>query len=136
MISTKTLYNHIDAGIFSGISHKDLWEKSKQKKRPYNTVVRVTTKNRRSRSIEERPKEANDRTEYGHWEGDSVKSARRAKTGLLTLTERKTREQLLSKCRTPRTKPCKRPSINLRNGLAAGLRSNSNPSPLTTALNS
>lgn len=97
MICTKTLYNYIDAGIFSGISSKDLWEKSKQKKRPYKTVVRVTTKNRRARSIEDRPRQARDRTEYGHWEGDSVKSARQAKTGLLTLTERKTREQLIIK---------------------------------------
>jgi IS30 family transposase len=97
MICTKTLYNYIDAGIFSGINDKDLWERSKRKKRHYKSVVRVTTKNRRSRSIEERPKEANDRTEYGHWEGDSVKSARRSKAGLLTLTERKTREQLIIK---------------------------------------
>jgi transposase, IS30 family len=97
MICTKTLYNYIDAGIFSGISHKDLWEKSKRKKRPYKTVVRVTTKNRRARSIEDRPNEVNDRTEYGHWEGDSVKSARFAKTGLLTLTERKTRQELIIK---------------------------------------
>ncbi len=97
MISTKTLYNYIEAGIFSGISHKDLWEKSKKKKRPYKSIVRVTAKNRRCRSIEDRPKEANDRTEYGHWEGDSVKSARLAKTGLLTLTERKSRQQLIIK---------------------------------------
>ncbi len=96
-ICTKTLYNYIEAGIFSGISPKDLWEKSKQKKRPYKAVVRVTTRNRRSRSIEERPKEAGDRSEYGHWEGDSVKSPRRSKAGLLTLTERKTRQQLIIK---------------------------------------
>jgi len=97
MICTKTLYNYIDAGIFSGLSHKNLWEKSKQKKRSYKTVVRVTTRNRRSRSIEERPKAINDRTEYGHWEGDSVKSARRSKKGLLTLTERKTRQEIIIK---------------------------------------
>ena len=97
MICTKTLYNYIDAGIFYGINHKHLWEKSKKKKRLYKTVVRVTTRNRRARSIEDRPKEANDRLEYGHWEGDTVKSARSAKPGLLTLTERKTREELIVK---------------------------------------
>ena len=97
MICTKTLYNYIDAGIFSGINHKHLWEKSKKKKRLYKTVVRVTTRNRRARSIEDRPKEVNDRLEYGHWEGDTVKSARSAKPGLLTLTERKTREELIVK---------------------------------------
>lgn len=97
MICTKTLYNYIDAGIFCGVTHKDLWEKSKHKKRPYRTVVRVATRNRRSRCIDERPKEASDRTEYGHWEGDSVKSARRSKAGLLTLTERKTRQEIIIK---------------------------------------
>ena len=96
-ICTKTLYNYIESGIFSGISHKDLWEKSKRKKHPYKTIVRITTKNRRSRSIEERPKDVGNRLEYGHWEGDSVKSARKSKAGLLTLTERKTREQLIIK---------------------------------------
>ena len=30
MICTKTLYNYIDAGIFSGISNQNLWEKRKK----------------------------------------------------------------------------------------------------------
>ena len=97
MICTKTLYNYIDAGIFSGISYKHLWEKSKKKKRGYKAVVRVTSRNRLGRSIEDRPKEVSNRLEYGHWEGDTVKSARSAKPGLLTLTERKTREELIVK---------------------------------------
>lgn len=98
MICTKTLYNYIDAGIFHGISSKNLWEKSKRKKRPYKTVVRVTTKNRRARSIEERPQEINARLEQGHWEGDTIKGCQRgSKAGILTLTERKTRQQLIIK---------------------------------------
>ena len=97
MICTKTLYNYIESGIFSGISRKHLWEKSKKRKRSYKTVVRVTSRNRLGRSIEDRPKEVNNRLEYGHWEGDTVKSARNAKPGLLTLTERKTREELIVK---------------------------------------
>lgn len=97
MICTKTLYNYIDAGVFSGINKQHLWEKSRQKKRKYKTVVRVTTKNRRARSIEDRPKEANDRLEYGNWEGDTVKGCKGTKAGLLTLTERKTRQQIIIK---------------------------------------
>jgi len=97
MICTKTLYNYIDAGIFSRLSSKDLWQKRKKKNRPYKTVVRVTTKNRRSRSIEERPKEVNNRLEYGNWEGDTVKSCKGSKAGLLTLTERKTRQEVIIK---------------------------------------
>jgi IS30 family transposase len=98
MICTKTLYNYIDAGIFSGISHKDLWEKGRRKKRRYKSVVRVTIRNRRARSIEDRPKQINDRSEYGNWEGDTVKGCRRgSKAGLLTLTERKTRQEIILK---------------------------------------
>ena len=42
------------------------------------------------RSIHERPEPANDRSEFGHWEADSM-DFRNQKRPLLTLTERKTR---------------------------------------------
>jgi IS30 family transposase len=96
-ISTKTLYNYIEKGIFSGISNKDLWEKRKRKKRGYKPVVRISHTNRLGRSIEDRPKKVNTRKEYGHWEGDSVKGPRQTKAGLFTLTERKSREEILIK---------------------------------------
>ena len=97
MICTKTLYNYIDAGIFSGISNQNLWEKRKKKKRGYKSVSRVSTKNRLSRSIEERPDKINEREEYGHWEGDCVKGPLGKKPSLFTLTERKTREEIIIK---------------------------------------
>ena len=97
MICTKTLYNYIEAGIFSGISNKDLWEKRKKKRRGYKVLKRVNTKNRTCRSIEERPKEVNKRAAYGHWEGDSLKGPLGAKASLFTLTERKTREEIIIK---------------------------------------
>jgi IS30 family transposase len=96
-ICTKTLYNYIDAGLLSGISNKNLWQKRHKKKRGYKTVSRVNTKNKDCRSIEDRPKRINNRLEYGHWEGDTVKGPVRAKTSLFTLTERKTREQIIVK---------------------------------------
>lgn len=97
IICTKTLYNYIDVGIFSGISNKHLWEKRKKKKRKYKTVVRVNSNNRQCRSIEERPKEINDRVEYGHWEGDTIKGPRGSLASLFTLTERKTKEEIIIK---------------------------------------
>ena len=97
MITTKTLYNYIDAGYFSGVSNKDLWQKRNKKKRGYKTVSRVNTKNKDCRSIEDRPKKINNRVEYGHWEGDTVKGPLGAKAGLFTLTERKTREEIIIK---------------------------------------
>jgi IS30 family transposase len=99
MITTKTLYNYIDAGVFAGISNKDLWQKRNKKKRKYKTVSRVNTKNRDCRSIEDRPKKIEKRVEYGHWEGDTVKGAMGTKAGLFTLTERKTREEIIIKLR-------------------------------------
>jgi IS30 family transposase len=97
IITTKTLYNYIDAGFFSGISNKNLWQKRNKKKRGYKTVSRVNTKNKDCRSIEDRPKKIETRLEYGHWEGDTVKGPLGAKTGLFTLTERKTREEIIIK---------------------------------------
>lgn len=97
MICTKTLYNYIEAGVFSGISNKNLWHKRHQKKRKYTTVVRVSRTNRLGKSIEDRPKEIESRQTYGHWEGDSVKGPQGAKPGLLTLTERKAREEIILK---------------------------------------
>jgi IS30 family transposase len=97
IITTKTLYNYIEAGIFAGISNENLWQKKNKKKRGYKTVSRVNTKNKDCRSIEDRPKKINNRVEYGHWEGDTVKGPLGAKAGLFTLTERKTREEIIIK---------------------------------------
>jgi IS30 family transposase len=97
IMTTKTLYNYIDSGFFAGISNKNLWQKRDKKKRGYKTVSRINTKNKDCRSIEERPKKINNRVEYGHWEGDTVKGAMGTKVSLFTLTERKTREEIIIK---------------------------------------
>ena len=97
IITTKTLYNYIDAGYFVGISNKNLWEKRHKKKRGYKPVSRVNTKNKDCRSIEDRPKKVDNRLEYGHWEGDTVKGPLTALTRLFTLTERKSREEIIIK---------------------------------------
>lgn len=97
MICTKTLYNYIDAGIFSGISNENLWEKRKRMKREYKTIRRISLTNRFARRITERPKQAVQRLEYGHWEGDCVKGPQGSKASLLVLTERKTLEQIIIK---------------------------------------
>ena len=97
MICTKTLYNYIDAGIFSGISNEDLWEKRKRQKRGYRAVRRVSLTNKMARRISERTEAANKRLEYGHWEGDCVKGTQGTTASLLTLTERKTLEEIIIK---------------------------------------
>lgn len=105
MICTKTLYNYVDRGIFSGISNASLWEKRKRKKKKHRKIQRVSLKNKGSRSIEERPQEINQRLEYGHWEGDCIKGPRKKKAGLFTLTERMTREQIILKIRALAQEP-------------------------------
>ena len=49
------------------------------------------------KSIEHRPKEANERSEYGHWEGDLIVGKQGTKTVLFTLTERMTRQEIIIK---------------------------------------
>lgn len=97
LICTKTLYSYIDRGILTGISNANLWEKRKQKKKKHKQIQRICLHNKGSRSIEERPEEINQRLEYGHWEGDCIKSRHKKKAGLFTLTERKTREEIIFK---------------------------------------
>jgi IS30 family transposase len=98
LISTKTLYNYIDRGVFEGVSNYSLWEKRKRHKHKYRQISRISLKNKGSRSIEERPERINNRLEYGHWEGDSIIGKRLGrKDALFTLTERMTREQIVLK---------------------------------------
>lgn len=93
-ISVKTLYNNIDQGHL-GITRKDLLRKEgwKQDK----TKPRKSLKNLKGESIDSRPNEANKRSEYGHWEMDLILSCKGKQAALLTLTERKTREQIIIK---------------------------------------
>jgi IS30 family transposase len=91
-ISVKTLYNSIDSGEI-GVSRKDLLRKDgwKQEK----TKPLKATNNLKGESIDSRPEAANDRSEYGHWEMDLVVSCKNGKGALLTLTERKYREEII-----------------------------------------
>lgn len=122
MICTKTLYNYIDAGIFSGISNKNLWEKRKRKKHEYKTVRRVSLTNKMARRITERPKKANSRLEYGHWEGDCVKGAQGTTTSLLTLTERKTLEEIIIKLENATQEEVKKAFDDLERKYGAGFK--------------
>jgi IS30 family transposase len=93
-ICTKTVYNYIDKEIFLGISNKDLWVKRDGKKRDYKKIRKVALNNKKGKSISERPKEADERTETGHWEIDLVVGKQGTKPVILTLVERKTRKSL------------------------------------------
>ena len=91
------MYNYIGKGVFKGVINADLWEKCKRRRRKYRHIRAVSLKNTRAKSIEDRPEKVNKRLEYGHWEGDCVRGSRKSKNTLLTLTERKVREQVIVK---------------------------------------
>ena len=93
-ICAKTLYNYIDAGIFAGISNKDLWVKKEGLKRKQKKVRTVALNNRYGKSITERPVAADERSEQGHWEIDLVVGKQGTKAAILTLVDRKTRKSL------------------------------------------
>ncbi len=94
-LCTKTVYNYIYGGNLAGVGEEELIYGARHKKR-YRKIGKVC-KSRLSKSIEERPAAANERTEYGHWELDVVKGIKWTKSCLLTFSERLTRQELIFK---------------------------------------
>lgn len=94
-ISAKTIRNGIRKGYFMNLSQKDMiYNKTyKEKNKKKYSSDRVPAE----KSIDYRPEEANIRKEYGHWEGDLVIGIKTKGAVLLTLTERKTREEIIMK---------------------------------------
>ncbi len=93
MVCTKTLYNYVDAGLLE-IKNIELPLKVKRsskgsRKRSY--------KKKLGRSIDERPENINDRSEFGHWEIDTVIGKKTKEPVLLTITERMTRKEIIRK---------------------------------------
>src|SRR5690606_10225970 len=92
-VCTKTLYHYIDLGLLP-VKNIDLPLK-----------VSRNTKSKRIRqhkkilgtSIEQRPAHIDEREEFGHWEIDTVLGSRTKGAALLTLTERKTRNEHILK---------------------------------------
>lgn len=72
----------------------------KQKKRKKQKGRRVHSSHIPDRvSISQRPQEVNNRTQFGHWEGDSIEGRRRDKAGLHTELERISRKIKAEKVR-------------------------------------
>lgn len=98
-ICETTLYSYIDKGIFCNVTNKNLPIKSK-KKQEYKGVAikRPSYRKPPCKSIENRPKEIDERLMYGHWEMDTVYSGKgKSKACLLVLTERKTLDEYVIK---------------------------------------
>lgn len=100
-ISGRTIRNAIKSGDVFEIEQKDMIYNKKKKNK--NEEKRVSKLIPAEKSIEYRPKEADERSEYGHWEGDLIVGKKRTKTVLLTLTERKTRQEIIMKLSDKKT---------------------------------
>ncbi len=93
-ISKPTLYSYIHKGIFLRLTMKDLPQGGKIKTK-YQRLHRAK-RAPKGDSIEQRPKNVDTREEFGHWEMDTVVSAKSPTTKrLLVLSERKTRYELI-----------------------------------------
>lgn len=92
-ISVNTLYSYIEKGIFFRLTNKDLPVKA-NRKRGYRKV-KEAARPPKGDSIEKRPEEIAKRETFGHWEMDTVVSARPSKKVLLVLSERLTRDEIV-----------------------------------------
>lgn len=91
-ISAKTIYNYIDRNQIN-ISPFDLRFKLRRKK-PKKQYIKQNKK-KLGKSIEIRPEYINDRSEFGHWEGDTVVD--KNCNSILVLQERTSRKGILLK---------------------------------------
>lgn len=94
-ICARTIRNTIEkGGIIDVEPGKIIYQKEYKEKNKEKTVCNKVPA---EKSIEFRPEAANNRSEYGHWEGDLVIGKREKGSVLLTFTERKKREEIIIK---------------------------------------
>ena len=93
----KTVYNWVNGGLIHGISRTDLPNKG-VKYREKGSTRRYSRAECAAHSIDSRPKEADDRGNFGHWELDTVKGGKDTSTDcLFTMTERRSRNEIARK---------------------------------------
>ncbi len=92
----RSVYNAINAGLL-GVSRQQLPYKPPCK-RPKKREARMSYNNVKGRSISERPVAAEQRSEYGHWEMDTVVGGKGTSPAcLLVITERMSRHEVIRK---------------------------------------
>ena len=96
-ISVPTIYNAIRYGIIK-VKISDMRRMSKFEKHTKDVKKKEVPENKREYSIERRNENINNRTEFGHFELDTViGSSKGINSCLLTMTERKTRFEIALK---------------------------------------
>lgn len=101
-ICTATFYNYVEQNKIDGFSKEELPMKTKRKRKNEHKEGKTDSK---ETSIEERPFKPEDRSEFGHWEGDTIVGSRIILNSgaVLTLVE-KTRFQLTIKMKDRKAK--------------------------------
>lgn len=97
-ICTSTFYNYVEQNKIEDFNKLELPIKCKRKSK--NKERKGKTKPK-GISIEQRPFPPDDRSEFGHWEGDTIVGSNNIKNSgaVFTLVERKTRFQITIKCK-------------------------------------
>ena len=98
----RTIRNNIASGDIYDIAPKDMIYNKIYKEK--NKGKKVCEKVPPEKGIDYRPEKVNTREEYGHWEGDLVIGKRKKGAVLFTLTERKTREEIIIKLESKEAK--------------------------------
>ena len=93
-VCVSTLYSYIGKRVFLNLSNQNLWEKGKQKqkKKPVRRSPHPLLP-----SIVDRPEAASKRSEPGHKEIDLIVGKSKSKAAVLTMTDRKKRDELAFK---------------------------------------
>lgn len=94
-VCPSTLYSYIDKRVFLHLTNRDLWEKGRKKKQGYQPVRRIA--HPALPSIAVRPETVKQRREPGHWEMDLVVSCEKGSGAVMTLTERRSRQEMIFK---------------------------------------
>ena len=112
-ICTTTFYNYVRENKIEGFSKTELPMFGKRKNKNEENRAKTDPK---GISIEERPFEPEDRSEFGHWEGDTIVGSSNIKNSgaVLTLVERKTRFQMVVKLKDRKAKTIRKAFYKLK----------------------
>ena len=113
-ICTATFYNYVNDDKIEGFTKCELPMYGKRKVKNEEKQGKTNPK---GISIEKRPFDPNDRSEFGHWEGDTIVGGSNIKNSgaILTLVERKTRFQMVVKLKDRKAKTIRKAFYKLKN---------------------
>jgi len=95
-LSAPTIYSYIHKGVFLRLTMADCPRHGTQKNAYQHVEKKEPARAPAGESIDNRPEEVKDRKVFGHWEMDTVYSAKnKGRAVLLTITERKTRKEII-----------------------------------------